>query len=107
MKYKSLLLAAFLAASSAGAQDFSQYDHFFSERIEGLYGNNWYVMLRREDEGIMYLSVIADGKLPYSGTFLTACNSSLPGMMIPDDGSEYYVIEEEVLTELIRWVCTS
>jgi hypothetical protein len=107
MKFRSILLAALLASSSAGAQDVSQYDHFYSERIEGLYVNNWYVMLRREDEGIMYLSIIADGKLPCSGTFMTACNSSFPGMMIPEEGLEYYIIEADVLTELSRWVCTS
>jgi hypothetical protein len=90
------------------AEDLSGYDMFYTQLIESPYFNNWYVRLDREVNGIYYFSIVADGKLPYSGTLITACNSDFfQDSVVPNDGSEHYVIEEDVVTELYRWVCTS
>lgn len=107
LKFRLMCLSVALVASNASAQDLSQYDFFHRQKVEGLYGNNWYVMLKREDEGIMYFSFLADGKLPYLGTLITACNTSFTDMIVPEVGSEHYVLEDEVITELYRWVCSS
>jgi len=99
--------SALLLATSALAQDLSQYDQFYHEEIEGPYSNNWYVRHILEDGPYHHFSVIADGKLPYEGTFITACRTDMEDQIEPAPGYEYSQPSDEVINAFYYWVCTS
>jgi len=94
-------------AESAQAQDLSQYNMFYQEHIEGPYGNNWYLRHLRQDGAYHHFSVIAEGKLPYEGTFITACRTDMQDSFVPNPGYEYSEVGEEVIGAFYYWVCTS
>lgn len=109
MKLSTLFAAALAVAlpHSAIAQDLSQYDQFFFEEIEGPYSNNWYVRHVKQEGLYHYFSVIADGKMPYEGTFITACRTDMEDRIVPAEGFEFSDPSDEVVNAFYFWVCTS
>ncbi|EBA04033.1 hypothetical protein RB2150_06018 [Rhodobacterales bacterium HTCC2150] len=91
----------------AQAQDLNGYDMFFQEQFEGQYGNNWYLLHVSEEGAYHHFSVIADGKFPYEGTFITACRTDMQDSFVPNQNYEYTEVSGEVVNAFYYWVCTS
>ena len=83
----SLHCTALAFAHVSFAEDSSDFDWFFSEPTEGVYGNEWFIMWQAgwaEDTGLggyttEYFSIRRKGQLYWEGAFQTACRNKSDG----------------------------
>jgi hypothetical protein len=110
MKNLMLFLAVAFASGPTLAQDTSGYEFFYNEQLEGVYGNNWYVKHIEQDGLYHHFSILADGKEPYEGVFITACIVDMQDQFIngkSDSGSEYFPPSDDVINAFYMKVCPS